>query len=128
MIQDIKTAKKDNFCGICRYCLYEDYAGGFLCHNQNSIMYGEYISDIGHEDCDKWQGHKYATMSLKDACKIITQKGQPYHFLGLPEGKTRPFYAVTFKNNDDALDWKDALTRLFGEYMDLAEKDGDFNE
>lgn len=129
MIQDIKTAKKDNFCGICRYCLYEDDAGGFVCHNQNSVMYGEYLSDIGHEDCDKYEGGKYDKMSLKDACRIITQTGYLSHFYMLPgRDQRRPFLALTFETNEAVADWRDALTRIFSEYMDLAEKDGDFKE
>ncbi len=70
MIQDINTAKKkkeDNFCGLCRYCLYSDDAGGFVCHNENSIMYGEYLSDIGHEYCNKYHGDNFKDMSLKEA-------------------------------------------------------------
>ena len=131
MIQDINTAKKkkeDNFCGICRYCLYEDDAGGYICHNEKSVMYGEYLSDIGHEDCDKFSGETYTQMSLKDALKIMTGLGMLWVFLQVPGKDRKPFLGISFESNEQFVDWKDAHTRLFMEYMDLAEKDGDFKE
>ena len=128
MIQDIKTAKKDNFCGLCRYCLYEDKHGGFVCHNEKSVMYGEFISDIGNENCDDYSGHRYTEMSLKEALKIVTQGGSLWSFPGLPDGDTKPFLGFSFENNEEFADWRDAFTRLFTEYMRLAKEDGDFNE
>lgn len=128
MIQDISTAKKkDNFCGLCRFCLYEDKAGGYVCHNEKSVMYGEYLSDIGHEDCDKWSGETYTQMSLKEALKIMTGAGTLWCFPGMPDRDSKPFLGISFENNEQLVLWKDAHVRLFMEYMDIAEKDGDFS-
>lgn len=120
--------KDDKFCSLCRSCLYEDKEGGYVCHNENSVMYGEFLSDIRNEDCDKYCGGKYKDMSLKDACRIITQIGYISYFYQLPGRDHKPFLALTFESNEQAADWKDALTRLFGEYLELARKDGDFEE
>ena len=132
MIQDIQTAKKDNFCDICRYCLYEDDAGGFVCHNEKSVMYGEYLSDIGNEDCNKYQGDSFKDMSLKEALAKVTGQSGLFqgisYMLSLPGSEGKPLLWMAFENNTDALEWRSALTRLFAEYMELAKKDGDFND
>lgn len=124
--------KQDNFCGLCRYCLYEDDAGGFICHNENSVMYGEYLSDIGHEDCDKYTGSTFKDMPLKEALAKVTGQSGSYqgisYMLSTPGSEGKPLLWMAFNNNTDALEWKEALTRLFAEYMDMAKKDGDFEE
>lgn len=124
---------KDKICAVCQFCLYNHEADSFVCHNEQSAKFGKVLSHIDDTKslCEDFSPHRYEDMTLKEALGIITfsdlRSAYPANYLRT-KMKDRPFIVLEFENNSDALEWKDALTRLFTELMDIKEKDGDFKE
>lgn len=121
---------KDEWCAVCQFCTYEDgRPPEAFCHNEHSQNYGKMLSqeDIEKPACVDFSPHIYKDLSLKDALKIIGAGTNGFiHCSNLPNKKYRPYLVINFESNKQVEDWRDALTRLFFEYMDMAEKDGDF--
>lgn len=128
--------KNDNTkktCGFCRFCTYEESHKNYVCHNENGKRYGTIIrpEETRRLICSDFSGHVY-DMSLKEALKTETQ---PDGYMGayfehkLPESENKSAYVIlAFKTNDALEQWRDAHSRLFMEYMKLAQEDGDFEE
>lgn len=70
-------------------------------------------------------------MSLKDALRIATVPDglfTVFYDERLPDKDNQFAYKThVFKTNNDLEEYRDAITRLFTEYMDMAKKDGDFD-
>ena len=131
---DDSSSEKQNSCSHCRYLSYEDESHEMVCHNECSKYFGKPIPTKKHRNwlCDNYSTHTYADMSLKEALRAVTSSedfsGMMY-IMRLP-GKCgehdRAIAAASFKTNKGLEDYKDAILRLFAEYMRLAREDGDF--
>ena len=121
-------------CGLCRYCTYENEYKEYVCHNEGSGNYGKILpyDVVKREPCADFARHEYFAMSLKKALKIMTMPDglvTMTAFRKLPNNHQHyACVALTFKSNKDLEEWRDAHTRTFMEYMDLAQKDGDFED
>lgn len=119
-----------DICAVCQFCTYEDgRPPEAFCHNEQSKNYGKMLShtDTQKLGCADFSPHIYRDLSLKEALKItgISTNG----FIpvsNLPGEKYKPYLIINFESNKQMEDWRDAHTRLFIEYMDMAKKDGDF--
>ena len=136
---------KKHKCALCRYCTYEQSHKNFVCHNESSHNYGKLILTMddmklyGGEGeipaCDDYSGHEYKDMPLKDALCIITGalskqyngfQGAFYDHKLPDKDNTQAYVILAFKTNNDLERWRDAHTRIFTEYMNMAKADGDF--
>lgn len=119
-------------CAVCQFCTYEDgRPPEVYCHNEQSENYGKMLShkDTEKPGCADFSPHIYKDLSLKEALRILgTETSGASPFYKLPDSKLSPFLCMNFKDNKQMADWRDAQTRLFVEYMDMAEKDGDFED
>lgn len=119
-----------NICAVCQFCTYEDgRPPETYCHNEHSQNFGKMLSaaDIKKPGCADFSPAIYKDMSLKDALRIFMMECEgstPMYVL--PSSTIRPLLAIHFKDNKQMADWRNAMTRLFMEYLKMAEKDGDF--
>ncbi len=126
---------KGGICGYgCRFCTYEDKLFGYVCHNEDSENYGKDLDSIKQKfmSCDNFSEHTYKDMPLKDAIKVCVQSDElsgVFYEPKLPDKDSSASYVtLAFKSNAGMEEWRDAFTKLFLEYMAMAEKDGDFKE
>ena len=103
-----------------------------VCVNEDNDTYGRLIEKPDNEKCPKQKRNRYGNdkIPLKDALRTVTTESQGHWcWYMLPDIKdiNHPFLAIDFKTNEQMENWREAFTRLFGEYMKLAEQDGDFD-
>lgn len=129
-----KKKNLENICALCRYCTFEEEHNTYVCHNENSEKYGKLLltKDVKNNKCKDFSKHTYSEMSLKEALRIHTN---PDHLVNvsyshkLPDKEQKCSYVVlAFKNNDALETWRDAHVRLFTEFMEMAKRDGDFED
>lgn len=132
--------KMENTCNLCMYCLADTREApfkGFYCINEASSMFGEIVSKHGKggPGCDQYEKtdhNEIKNMSLKEALRIIIFPDDgSYPTYKFNFGKSDDHYiwaARFFKTNKDVLRYRDALERLFDEYIRLSEQDGDFDD
>lgn len=122
---------KDKCC-LCRYCRWIEEKKSMVCVNEDSNTWGRLIQKPREEKCHNQKRNRYGNdkIELKAALKTVTTKSMGmWEYYVLPDSDVRhPFLAVDFKTNEEMENWREAFTRLFGEYMALAKKDGDFKE
>ena len=127
------TTEKPEFCAVCRFCTHED-GKDFVCHNEDSENYGTCINykKMRKWACRDFTRHTYKDMSLKDALHMETQHDDfvgAYYSHKLPDNdNTYAIVSLAFKTNAALEEWKDANTRLFMEWMNIAKTDGDFKD
>ena len=124
---------KNDICAVCQFCTYEVLGDGeCYCHNEQSRNYGRMLStkDTNKLGCDDFSPHLYyEDLSLRDALKIFASSTCGATPVSRLPGKSKsfePFLVISFKTNKLMEDFRDAMFRLFEEYMDIARKDGDF--
>lgn len=121
-------------CSLCRFCKFNDRKRSFACHNEASATYGEVFDCVEasrNKSCENFAEHRYNALSLKEALLFCSL---PKDFVGLftnyktPDNGGPATVTLAFNTNEALMEWMDAKTRLFMEYMTMAKADGDFNE
>lgn len=127
-------------CKLCRFVLADTKGDGkYRCANQDSPRFGQ---ETGPGWCDgNYAGgcpnyEEYIVMpdmSFKDALEqlVMLPKGAyPTWFFkfGQQGELRRPFYGISFEDNKQMLDWRDAHTVCFDVLMKLKKEAGDFVE
>ena len=126
-------------CAYCKFCKYERRRNSFVCLNEDSKMYGKNLDsrEIKTMECSDFRAFRCGDMSLKQAVKLYTGPEKVHnvmYFEILPEDRKKYGNSaeagvyIGFRTNEDLADWQDAHSRLFMEYMKMAEADGDFEE
>ena len=122
----------NDICAVCQFCTYEDgKPPKAFCHNEQSKNYGIMLShkDAHKPGCADFSPHIYKDMSLKDALRIVcTETNGATPVYNLPSSTCPPFIYYNFENNKQMADWRDAIIKLFSEFIAMAEKDGDFED
>ena len=123
-------------CSLCRYNRYHDgddvIKAGYVCTCERSDFFKKHIEIGGDKKamCGQYRKSEWKNMPLKDALRTVTQPPGLFNnmFHHRLDTEDHPFIAMFFENNDAMEDWRDAHTRLFTEYMDMAKADGDFDD
>lgn len=107
-------------CVKCKYCLYAKAPyNNFVCHNQKSKSFGKVLKGRAEacEDFDRLNGTK---MSIVEASELSLKSKGSFYFYKLPkyEGMKDVMMAMRFENNEDLIDFKEALLRLNLIYFD----------
>lgn len=119
-------------CKLCRYVIADTHArgAGYLCTNQDSPHFGHPVG-MG---CDGYKRFDpKPNISFKDALEtlVMLPKGayNDYFFkFGKADECSRPFYCISFTDNNQMFEWRDAVMRCFEELMKLKKESGDFKE
>ena len=127
-------------CKLCRFVLANTRGDGkYRCANQESPRFGQ---KTGPDFCnDNYSGGcpQYAEfdpmpdMSFKDALELLVmlpRGAYPTWFFkfGQQGELKRPFYVISFENNKQMLDWRDAHQVCFDELMRIKREAGDFED
>ena len=119
-------------CVYCRFCTYEDDCRDYVCHNEEAAEYYGTVLQMPHAKawaCDMFTAHDYK-MPLKDALRLNAQSddfiGAFYRYKTPDNSNDYAYVTLAFKSNAGLAEWADAHACLFGYYMDLAKKEGDF--
>ena len=123
-----------NTCSYCKFCGHDAELNSYACHNEDGEFFGTCFSvnEIQRQTCKKWTPYSY-DLTLKEALRRNTSpscvSGIMYNYR-LPEKGSDGYACATilFDTNEQLVDWATAHTCLFGEYMKIAEKDGDFKD
>lgn len=120
-------------CRLCKYVLADVHNNGpspYRCTNQDSPRFGEETT----EGCSEYeQFNSRPDISFKDALEklVMMPRGAytDYFFLfGKPNETSRPFYCITFTDNKQMFEYREAMLRCFDELMKLKEEAGDFEK
>lgn len=119
-------------CKLCRYVIADTHARGskYLCTNQDSPNFGHPVG-TGCEGYKRFEPKP--NIGFKDALEtlVMLPKGayNDYFFkFGKADEYSRPFYYISFTDNNQMYEWRDAVTRCFAELMKLKKESGDFKE
>lgn len=117
-------------CALCKYLMYDRKMNAEVCHNEQCENFGKALSTSSRA-CGLFAQHQYTDLTLKEALGIVTfsnlKMAYPSYFLRT-KNDDWPFIALNFENNTDAILWLDALNRLFMEFLEIKERDGDFKK
>lgn len=120
-------------CKNCKYVLMDTHVDGmepYRCVNQDSPHFGQAVG-AGCDGFDRFNPRP--DMPFKDALQMLIMLPEgsysDYWFkFGKPDEISRPFYSISFKDNKQMFEWRDAMMRCFDELMRLKQEAGDFTE
>lgn len=128
-------SNKERSCQECKYFLadaHNETRIPFRCVNQESENFGKEVPQPGV--CDKHEKfNPRPDMPFKDALHqlVLYPEGAytSWHFKFGNEGElSRPALFISFVDNKQMLEYRDALDRCFDELMKLKMEAGDFKE
>ena len=126
------TEEYKDKCCLCRYCRWIEEKKSMVCVNEDSDTWGRLIQKPREEKCPNQKRNRHGNdkIELKAALKTVTTESLGHWaWYKLPETDVdHSFLVIKFKTNEDMENWRESFIRLFGEYMELAQKDGDFQE
>lgn len=119
-------------CKGCKYVIADINAKGpdpYRCVNQGSPNFGEKTG----KGCELYERfNPKPDMPFKDALEklILMDEAYPNYFFkfGKPDESSRPFYWLSFKDNKQMLEWRDAMGVCFQELMRMKKEAGDFDK
>ena len=126
-------SEKKKTCKGCKYVLADTTyrkGNGYYCINQNSENFGRDVKELsGCADYDQFDA--MPDIPFKDALDqlVMGPKGAYPSWFPLfgREGELhRPFLCITFVDNKQMLEYRDASLRCFDELMKLKKEAGDF--
>lgn len=128
-------SNEEKTCQGCKYVLADTHKESkitYRCTNQESENFGKSVTELsGCAGYDRFNPRP--DMPFKDALDqlVMCPKGAypSWFFLYGREGELhRPFMCITFVDNKQMLEYRDALLRCFDELMELKMEAGDFKE
>lgn len=124
-------------CQGCKYVLADTHKESkitYRCTNQDSENFGKPIVEATSAGCDGYDRfNPRPDMPFKDALDqiVMGQDGsyKSWFFKFGDEGEiSRPAMFISFVDNKQMLEYRDALLRCFDELMKLKKEAGDFSE
>ena len=129
-------SNEEKTCQCCKYFLADTHNESriqFRCANQDSKEFGHKVPQPGV--CDKHERFKpVPDMSFKDALDQLVMgpdgsyKSWFFKFGNESKLSRRPAMFISFVDNKQMLEYRDALDRCFDELMKLKTAAGDFTE
>ena len=122
-------------CQGCKYVLADTHKESkitYRCTNQESENFGKSVTELA--GCDGYDRfNPRPNMPFKDALDqlVMGQEGsyKSWFFkFGDEREISRPFMCITFVDNKQMLEYRDAIDRCFDELMKLKTAAGDFKE
>ena len=128
-------SNEEKTCQGCKYVLadtHKESKSTYRCTNQESENFGKSVTELA--GCDGYDRfNPRPDMPFKDALDqlVMGQDGsyKSWFFKFGDEGEiSRPALFISFVDNKQMLEYRDALDRCFDELMKLKREAGDFEE
>lgn len=119
-------------CKLCKYVIASNKPGQpwYVCVNQDSPNFGKGVGP-GCNEYDKFSAR--SVNEFKDALETLVMYphgAYPSHYFlyGNEDDLGRPCIVISFENNKQMMEYRDANLRCFEELMKLKKEAGDFQE
>lgn len=129
-------SNEERTCKYCKYVIADTQTDRpcYRCTNQESKNFGKPIVEVKSAGCDRYDRYNHAPdMPFKDALYqlVMGPEGsyKSWFFKFGNEGElSRPAMFISFVDNKQMLEYRDAIDRCFDELMKLKTAAGDFKE
>lgn len=127
-------SNEEKTCQGCKYVIADTRKKRccYRCTNQESESFGKSVTELA--GCDGYDRlNPRPDMPFKDALDQLVMNppgtyGSWFFNFGDEGELSRPFMCITFVDNKQMLEYRDALERCFDELMKLKREAGDFKE